>query len=120
MEFRIDTSTGRPVGVAAMPTRLDAVSGKLLKASFQRWTAITGMLVFDCSSLRFIDSSGLGALVNCLRKSIDIGGDLRLSGLVSQVGMVFELTRANQIFAIYTDLPQALDSFAGQIMEEPS
>ena len=38
-------------------------------------------LVLDMSKVEFIDSSGLGALVSCLRQAHAIGGEIKLSSL---------------------------------------
>jgi anti-sigma B factor antagonist len=120
MHFRLDTSTDKKIGIAVMPERLDIVSSRQLKSLFHQWMAFTEQFVIDCSQLGFIDSTGLGVLVSCLRKSIGQGGDLRLSGLSPRVSMVFELTRANQLFSIYLDLKEALESFSHEESNEPS
>jgi anti-sigma B factor antagonist len=111
MDFRLDTSTGESIGVAVMPERLDITNSRQLKSSFQQWMRHSERMVFDCSQLGFLDSSGLGAIIHCLRISIVRGVELKLSGLVLRVMMVFELTRANQLFSIYPDLTGAMESY---------
>jgi anti-sigma B factor antagonist len=69
-------------------------------------------LVLDLSRLRFVDSSGLGALVSCLRKVNAKGGDLKLCGLSKRVRAVFELVRLQRIFAIYGTREEAVRAFA--------
>jgi anti-sigma B factor antagonist len=120
MDFLLDRSTGEKIGIAVMPERLDMVNSRQLKSLYQQWMTLAERMVFDCSQLRFIDSSGLGAIVSCLRMSILLEGDLRLSGLVPRVAMVFELTRADQLFSMYPDLKEALESFSQKESNEPS
>jgi len=71
-------------------------------------------VVFDCTLLDFIDSSGLGAIVGCLRQAIEKKGDLRLAGLNEKVGMVFELTQAKRLFSIFANRGEAASSFAAE------
>ena len=69
-------------------------------------------LVFDLSRLRFMDSSGLGAFISCLRKLNAKGGDLKLCGMSKQVRAVFELVRMHRIFDIYATKEEAVRAFA--------
>jgi anti-sigma B factor antagonist len=58
-------------------------------------------LVLDLSRLRFVDSSGIGAFISCLRKLNAAGGDLKLCGLTPPVRAVFELVRMHRVFDIF-------------------
>ncbi len=68
-------------------------------------------VVVDLKEVRFIDSSGLGALVSGFKNASARQADLKLSGLQSQVKSMFELTRLHRVFAIYTTMDEALASF---------
>lgn len=70
----------------------------------------TGVVV-DLKEVRFIDSSGLGALVSGFKNASARQADLKLSGLQSQVKSMFELTRLHRVFDIYTTIDEALVSF---------
>lgn len=61
--------------------------------------------------LRFIDSSGLGAFLSCLRKLNAKGGDLKLYGMSKQVRAVFELVRMHRIFEICGTQEEAVHAF---------
>jgi len=69
--------------------------------------------VLDLSRLRFVDSSGLGALLSCLRQLTGRGGDLRLSGMSKPVRALFELVRMHRIFDIYPTKEEAIKAFTG-------
>ncbi|RXK85014.1 anti-sigma factor antagonist [Chlorobaculum sp. 24CR] len=112
MKFTLDNIDGHLVGIAELEGRLDASNSKPLQKIMPEWLEKTPFLVFDCSRLDFIDSSGLGAIVGCLRKAIDNKGDLRLSELNGKVAMVFELTKATRLFSIFTNRGEAVASFA--------
>jgi anti-sigma B factor antagonist len=68
-------------------------------------------VVFDLSRLRFVDSSGLGAFISCLRRLNAKGGDLKLSGMSTQVRAVFELVRLHRVFEIYGTKDEAVWAF---------
>jgi len=111
MKFRLDTQNGTTVGIAELHGRLDASGSAPLQKAAADWQTQTPFLVFDCSGLDFIDSSGLGAIVGCLRRSLENNGDLRLAGLTPKVAMVFELTKARKLFSIYSNAGEAAASF---------
>ena len=64
----------------------------------------TGCAILDLSEVRFIDSSGLGAIVAALKKMPN-GAALELACLSSAVEKVFSLTRINTVFKIHKQLP---------------
>ena len=68
-------------------------------------------LVIDLQAVRFVDSSGLGALVSGFKNASSRNGNLKLAGLQLQVKSMFELTRLHRVFEIYTDSGEALASF---------
>lgn len=111
MTFILDTSRGKNIGIAEITGRLDASNSNDLQKAFLAWQQQTPMIVFDCSALDFLDSSGLGAIVGCLRKALELNGDLRLASLNATVAMVFELTKAKKLFSIFPDTQQAIASF---------
>lgn len=70
--------------------RLSAVVAELVAAGHAR-------IVIDLSQTEFIDSSGLGALVSCLKKARQAGGDLRIAGPAEQARTVFRLTNLDRV-----------------------
>jgi anti-sigma B factor antagonist len=62
----------------------------------------------DLSDVRFIDSSGLGALVSGFKNAVTYKGSLALAGFQDQVRSMFELTRLNRVFDIYVSEQEAL------------
>ncbi|TNJ39297.1 STAS domain-containing protein [Chlorobaculum thiosulfatiphilum] len=114
MKFTLDNIDGQLVGIAELEGRLDARNSKPLQKTFLEWLEKTPLVVFDCSLLDFIDSSGLGAIVGCLRNALEKEGDLRLAGLNEKVGMVFELTQAKRLFSIFANRGEAASSFAAK------
>ena len=114
MKFSLDNINGQLVGIAKLEGRLDARNSKLFQKTFLEWLDTTPLLVFDCTLLEFIDTSGLGAIVGCLRKVLEKKGDLKLAGLNDKVNMVFEITQAKRLFSIFTNQGDAVLSFSAE------
>lgn len=68
-------------------------------------------LIIDLSNVRFVDSSGLGALVSGFKNASAREGNLKLCGLQPQVRSMFELTRLHRVFEIFTTVEEAQESF---------
>ena len=101
------------VTVTVVPVEeLDASNAGAFKRDVAPVLEATTKLVFDLSRLRFVDSSGLGAFISCLRKLNAKGGDVKLCGMSKQVRAVFELVRMHRIFDIYGTKEEAVRAFA--------
>ena len=102
----------RDVAVALLPVdELDAGNAEELKRDVAPLLETDKKLVFDLSRVRFADSSGLGALISCLRKVNANGGELRLCGMSDQVRTLFELVRMHKVFDTYATREEAVRAF---------
>lgn len=89
--------------------RIDAALAIQFKDIFRdRTRTVKGRIVLDLQKVDFVDSSGLGAIIACM-KNLAEDQKLELSGLNPAVAKVFSLTRMNQVFTIYKTLDQAVD-----------
>jgi anti-sigma B factor antagonist len=66
-------------------------------------------IVIDLSAVDFIDSSGIGCLVTCL-KLIGPKGRIALWGLKPAVESMFKLTRMDRVFTLCASEEQALQA----------
>ncbi|MFK7751255.1 MAG: STAS domain-containing protein [Sedimentitalea sp.] len=64
-------------------------------------------VILDLSSVNFIDSSGLGAIVAAM-KQLDATRQLDLAGLTPTVEKVFRLTRMDTVFKLFDTMDDAL------------
>jgi anti-sigma B factor antagonist len=69
-------------------------------------------IIVQLEFVRFIDSSGLGALLSGYKHAAAKSGKLALAGSKPQVLSMFELTRLNRVFEIYADLSEAFENEA--------
>jgi anti-sigma B factor antagonist len=110
MEIAVDKMGD--VAIAELPVEeLDASNAGELKRDIAPLLEAHAKLVIDLGRLRFVDSSGLGAFISCLRKLNAKGGDLKLCGMSKQVRAVFELVRMHRIFDIFSTREEALRAF---------
>jgi len=92
--------------------RLDAASSKTFKEEVvQRAAKGAKRLVIDLGQVRFLDSSGLGVLVSCLRQFTASGGDIKICGLRPEIQSLFALTRLNKVFDIFATAEEAVAAF---------
>jgi anti-sigma B factor antagonist len=69
-------------------------------------------VVLDLADVKFVDSSGLGALIACLRQVNGRKGELRLCAMSKTVRALFELMRMHRVFTIHASRDEAVRSFS--------
>lgn len=90
---------------------LDASNVREFREAAQKIMKDQSKVVLDMSQLKFVDSSGLGALISCLRDANSRKGDLRLSAMSRSVLALFELMRMHRVFSIHDTVEGAVSSF---------
>lgn len=99
---------GMDLVITVEEIRVDAAVAVVFK---QKMTEMTDhpakRVILDLSSVEFLDSSGLGAVVGAM-KSLGEGRTLDLAGLTPTVQKVFRLTRMDTVFRIYPTRKAAL------------
>ncbi len=99
--------------ITVASARLDNyVAGDFKSGITEYITAGHQRLIIDMSKVSFIDSSGLGALVSCL-KLLGDSRDMVLCNISAPVLSLFKLTRMDQVFQIYPSAEAALAIMQG-------
>lgn len=112
MTVKMKVNTYMDVAVAELREKaLDASNSEKFKKSVAETLSSYDKVVIDLSRVEFVDSSGCGALLSCLRQLGDRGGELKLSGVQKNVQRLFELVRMNRIIDIYPSKEDALKGF---------
>lgn len=91
-------------------TQLDADNSKDFKQSFRDTVEGKAKVILDLGRLEFVDSSGLGALLSCLRVQTAQEGTLKLCSMTKTVRAMFELVRMHRVFEVYNTLDEAVRS----------
>jgi anti-sigma B factor antagonist len=106
------STTGTDVIVALVHARaLDAGNSRDFKSAVENLFKPGAKLVFDLSELEFIDSTGIGVLVSCLRQAHGSGAEIRLCSVSESVQAVFELVRLQRVFSVYHSRTEAVNSY---------
>ena len=86
-------------------------SGVLRQTIGDLMTQGSKQIVLNVGNLVYLDSSGVGALVNCYMSVIKQGGDMKVVGLTPKVEEVLKITQLYRIFQDFHDEDEALQSF---------
>ena len=90
--------------------RIDAHnSGELKEAILHLIEQGETNIIVQLEQVKFIDSSGLGALLSGHKNATAKSGKLAFVNMQLQVLSMFELTRLDRVFEIYADLNEAFD-----------
>ncbi len=112
MELQTTQAPSGPLLVRPSDAHLDAGNVQAFKDAIAPLLAQHARIVFDMSALSFVDSSGLGALIACLRETHRRGGDFRLCAMTRPVNALFELMRMHRVFNVHASVEDALAAFA--------
>ncbi len=100
------------VGVVHIPVEvIDAKNAKEIRDRLKMVIDQNINVVFDMTKVAFLDSSGCGAILSCLRQLNQKGGDLKMFGVQSKVRSLFELIRMHRIVEIFETEKEAVQSF---------
>ncbi|MBM6582144.1 STAS domain-containing protein [Microvirga sp. BT689] len=92
--------------------RIDASKAPAFKEKMtQCIEAGQNQIVLDLSHVEFIDSSGLGALVSCLKR-LGPRGSLAVAGATGAVSRLFTLTRMDRVFALHPNVDAAVEQLS--------
>ena len=68
-------------------------------------------VLLNFKNLDFIDSSGLGAFLMCIRKLRSDGGEMKICGMTSPVKALFELVRMHRVCHVTETVDEAVEAF---------
>ncbi len=103
---------GEALVATIMDDRLDAAGTKSFKSELSELVdAGHHHIVLDLSSVGFIDSSGLGAIVSGL-KMLGNNGEIVICGTRPTVTSIFKLTRMDKVFRMTEDVDEAIACFS--------
>ena len=111
----MDLKVAEEDGVTVVSLKGDLTIGDS-EAAFKR--TVAGLLeqgkpniLIDCSALRIVDSTGLGALVRALTTSQNEGGQTKLLSVGPHLRKLLEMTQLHSVFEMFEDRAEALGSF---------
>ncbi len=94
-----------------LPERITASNSRAFEKDMGPLMDDNSRFIFDLVQVRQLDSSGLGAIIACLKRLRTSEGDLKLCGMSKQIRTLFELVRMHHVFDIFNTREEALDSY---------
>lgn len=111
-KMKFNTETIDDVTIIEMPVdALDAGNVMEFKTEIAPILDKCDYVVFNMSRVKFVDSSGIGAILSCLRKLHNQGGSLNMFGVKEQVVQLFRLVRIDRIIDIHPTRDDAVRAF---------
>lgn len=104
----ITTEKNGKVMILHYSGRLDASNAQEMKEKFRSYLTDAHFFVFDLTELDFIDSTGLGAIISCMKAVNELSGEIYLANLQAKPRLLFEITRAYKIFDVFDDVDTAV------------
>jgi anti-sigma B factor antagonist len=68
-------------------------------------------IVLDLSSVKWVNSSGLGTLIAAMTSVKNKGGDLRLANVTEKLESLFMITQLIKVFKTYENTDRAVASY---------
>ncbi|MEA3416513.1 MAG: STAS domain-containing protein [Thermodesulfobacteriota bacterium] len=97
--------------VSVLTEVLDASNTEEFKTGFTSILNESNKLIFEMSNVKFIDSSGCGALLYCQKQLNKLNGGLKLCAVQETVRTLFELIRIDRVIDIFDSKQEALRAF---------
>jgi anti-sigma B factor antagonist len=97
-------------GVAVVTPQVDRLDVRTVpefRDEMSKFIDLHNRIVLNMELINFVDSTGLGALMSCIRKLNQKGGGLRLVALQQQVNAMFRLVRMHKVFDTFETVDQA-------------
>ncbi|HOJ03136.1 MAG TPA: STAS domain-containing protein [Bacteroidota bacterium] len=69
-------------------------------------------IVLDVGKLKWVNSSGLGALISALATVNNGGGDMRIANVTEKINSLFMITQLVKVFKSFDSVERAVASYA--------
>lgn len=114
MELSVSRQSVDGVPVVAVSGEVDVYSAPALKESLtELLQAGVHSVVVDLSDVAFLDSTGLGALVEARSATTEAGGTLPLVCAQERILKLFAITGLDGVFSIHATLEDAVAALSG-------
>ncbi len=100
--------SGRALVLKVIADSLETDNVAAFRAAITPLLDKSAHFVIDLSDVEFMDSTGLGSMLSCLRIVKSKGGTLRLCRLTTEVEQLFEMVMMDRVFEIFGTTEEAL------------
>lgn len=113
MDFRIAEKDGVVVATFEGQVRISTQNDFMEHLNQLFESKGTQTVLLDMTKVSYMNSAGIGIIVDTFKKFRDQGGQLILCGLIPDINRLFEVTRLNRFIQIYPSVDDALHSIRG-------
>ena len=99
------------ITIVQLPEKINASNSRAFETDVKPLMDENLRFIFDLTQVKQLDSSGLGAIVGCLKHLRTAGGDLKLCGMSKQIRTIFEIVRMHRVFDIFNNQQEAIQSY---------
>jgi anti-sigma B factor antagonist len=111
VQVSVSRTTAGEVPIVAVSGEVDVYSAPALKESLtEQLQSGATKLIVDLTGVAFLDSTGLGALVEARAATTDAGGSLLLVCSQERILKLFTITGLDGVFSIYPTVGEAVDA----------
>ena len=98
--------------IIACPTQLTVNNSDELKNIFDEFIAAGKYkFVVDLTKTKYVDSSGLGAIVSRIANTRSNNGDVRIATVTPLIKTLLDVTNLNKILKCFDDVSKAISDF---------
>lgn len=107
MTLRVENED--PVLVATvLDPIIDAHNGTVFREELRALLKERSYIVLDLRHLGFIDSSGIGAILSCMRLARSLGGEIMLAEPTANVQAILNILQMSRVIHIFSTRQEAL------------
>ncbi|MDQ3013116.1 MAG: STAS domain-containing protein [Acidobacteriota bacterium] len=111
--FAIQTAQEDGLSIITLEGFVDAHTAPQFENTIQsEIEAGRNRIIVNCEKLSYISSAGLGVFMSFIEEIREIGGDIKICGLVPKVKHTFDILGFQDIFEMLDDQSAAKQSFA--------
>jgi len=100
--------SGRALVLKVITETLETDNVAAFRAAITPLLDKSAHFIIDLSDVEFMDSTGLGSMLSCLRIVKSKGGSLRICSLTPEVEQLFEMVMMDRVFEIFKTQEEAL------------
>lgn len=108
MNFRVTENKGVVIAALEGQVRISTQNEcyDYLNGLFKSYAGKT--VILDMKDVAYMNSAGIGIVVDTFRMFREVGGRMVLSGLSSDIARLFEMTKLNRFIEIYPSVEEAV------------
>ncbi len=105
-----DETANLPLSIYQIIGRIDPETSNEFENTLKIFQKQEKNIIFDFSAITYINSFGIGILVDTQKNLVKNGGNVIICGLSPSIKKIFQITYLTRVFDIYDDLNTALQN----------